>query len=579
MKAADRLIDPLRRPLGAGLSWLGERQWLARSILWGGLLAGALLLAYRAWFVLPGEMAESQRTEVWDWWVRDNQYLFDALRGDWRRLLWLALPGLALTLPAWRSRPPILPAAVLSFWLWGFWLSWDMFEHYTVSLEGQLGEEPAFLIYVVRLAITSALILSPPIILWMYARAGVLAKYTVRTVAGPLALCLFGLIGIMLIIDLLDNAPDFQKAGASIAEIALFYGTQMAPWTVILLPLALLLALLFGLGKMSRSNEIISMLTSGRSIIGILAPVFGIGFYASFISLVLNFYWAPHADGEKESLKLAITEGHRQKTSAVNHRHFNAADNREWFIGSIPFDLSKKNPKNIEITELDADGNLLRRYFARSAGWFKTIDTWTLYGAKIVNYDHNEVPIPVRWEIDENDPEDIELGPFVKSKIRIPGDIETPPWMETPWRILSSTFKAEYLGVQELVSYLRTNRDYPAERLAPFRAQLFDRLAKPWECFVLTLIAAPLGIVFSRRGVMGSVAGSIFLFAGMLFLSGLLLSLGKRGDLAPGISAWGVNISFGLVGAIILYFRAKNRDFPSPRRMLDRWRWHRANAQ
>ncbi len=46
--------------------------------------------------------------------------------------------------------------------------------------------------------------------------------------------------------------------------LAFFYLTQFPQILVICLPYSLLLALLYSLSRMSRSNEIISMLTAGQ---------------------------------------------------------------------------------------------------------------------------------------------------------------------------------------------------------------------------------------------------------------------------------------------------------------------------
>ena len=59
--------------------------------------------------------------------------------------------------------------------------------------------------------------------------------------------------------------------------VARYYATQIPQVFIILLPVALLLSLLFALGRMSRSNEIVSMLTAGVSLPRVLLPLIGIG--------------------------------------------------------------------------------------------------------------------------------------------------------------------------------------------------------------------------------------------------------------------------------------------------------------
>ena len=84
-------------------------------------------------------------------------------------------------------------------------------------------------------------------------------------------------------------------------------------------------------------------------------------------------------------------------------------------------------------------------------------------------------------------------------------------WSETPFRLSSANVRAESLSVPELREYLHFNADFPPTLLAPFRTHFQYRLALPWTCLVVVCIAAPLGIGYSRRGVLSSVAAAVIL--------------------------------------------------------------------
>jgi lipopolysaccharide export LptBFGC system permease protein LptF len=78
----------------------------------------------------------------------------------------------------------------------------------------------------------------------------------------------------------------------------------------------------------------------------------------------------------------------------------------------------------------------------------------------------------------------------------------------------------------------------------------------------LVLVAAPLGIVYSRNNVMSGVAGAIAVFAMMYVLRGSFIALGHRGVLPPFLAAWGTNFLVAALGLFLLWFRARNRDIP-----------------
>ena len=92
-----------------------------------------------------------------------------------------------------------------------------------------------------------------------------------------------------------------------------------------------------------------------------------------------------------------------------------------------------------------------------------------------------------------------------------------------------------------------------ANRL-PYLTQWHYRIAQPIICLITILLAAPLGIVFSRRGLGGGVSIALFLSAGMLFSSSFFLTFGEAGHMPPILAAWATNIVFALV-AIYLFNR------------------------
>src|SRR5439155_18089593 len=123
-------------------------------------------------------------------------------------------------------------------------------------------------------------------------------------------------------------------------------------------------------------------------------------------------------------------------------------------------------------------------------------------------------------------------------------------WSETPWRVASSSMEAQNLSVPQLREYLQFNSDFPDTQLAPYRTHLNYRWALPIECLIVILIAAPLGIVLSRRGVLAGVATAIFLYAAMLFARLLFIALGKGDRIPPVAAAWLADAVFGSIGML-----------------------------
>lgn len=130
---------------------------------------------------------------------------------------------------------------------------------------------------------------------------------------------------------------------------------------------------------------------------------------------------------------------------------------------------------------------------------------------------------------------------------------------ETPWQIVKPGLKAENLGIPELKSWLKEYGDVEWAPRRKYLTQWHYRWAQPWICLVVVLLAAPLGIVFTRRGTAGGVAIAVFLSAAMLLAAEIALSLGDAGFISPALAAWGTNLVFALVALFLLSRRLRGR--------------------
>jgi lipopolysaccharide export system permease protein len=367
-----------------------------------------------------------------------------------------------------------------------------------------------------------------------------LDRYLLRSFLLPFTYCLVGFFAVWLIFDLSSNAPDFIDNRVSPGSIFNFYLSQLPYIMVITLPVGLLLALLYSLGRMSQANEILAMLSAGVSLWRILLPFFAVGLAVTGASIALNYELAPEAEAKKEQLLDEMDAGQdklEKKAYTLGHLFRNRTDNRLWYVEKMPNDLSKPL-QGVQVIQQDSDTNIIEKIYARTATYDSASRSWTLEGAKIVQY---------------NPAGDVTAESY-PPKHTISG------WSETPWRIASSTLEADKLSVPDLKEYLQLNADFTPVQLAPFRTYLDYRWALPWSCMVVVCVSAPLGIVYSRRSVVAGVASSIFIFFLILFMGNLFLALG-RGDRIPAFwAAWSPNFLFAFVGLVLLRVRALNRD-------------------
>jgi lipopolysaccharide export system permease protein len=416
------------------------------------------------------------------------------------------------------------------------------------AVEAQLAGFPDSDVFAHRLRplMLGILFFLPAIGALLFACSGVLDRYLMRQFLPIFCLCLAGLLLIWLLIDLADNLEDLRRSPTFLTTTVRFYSIQAAPVLIVIVPYALLLALLYSLGRLSRSRELVAMIQTGRGVMRLMLPLLIFGLLATAACVILNYHWAPWAEGFKEGMLVEARGG--RPSQARNVLYFETNTRRLWKVGSFPVDHSRGAPlRDVEVTQLHPDGTIDTRLLAPRAIWDRDARSWTFEDALLESF-----------------------RPGLHPEFRSLSDpLVRHGWPETPWQLIKPGLPAPFLGIPDLNSWLLTNRNVQWADKLPYLTHWHHRWAQPFICMVTVMIAVPLGIVFSRRGTSGGIALAVFLCGGMLFCSTVALALGESGYLPPPLAAWLTNIAFGVAALYLFRRRMTGRPiYQTIRRMM-----------
>ncbi len=365
-----------------------------------------------------------------------------------------------------------------------------------------------------------------------------LDRYILKSFFLPFLYCFLGIAAIWLILDMGDKLPSLIDSHASGRDILRFYRIQLPQITVFCLPIALLLATLYSLSRLSRSNEIVSMVTAGISIVRILVPIFVFGLLATGVTLALNYQLAPESETNRKEFYDELTQGKKRSTDLFAVLFRNRADSRTWFFEKLS--RVDSDARGIQILQQNDKGDAVWKIFAKAAHYDVETHLWTMQSGEF-----------------------LELAPDGKIKRQKNFDKRIfPMFTESPYRIATMDLQAENLGVPALHEYLTLNSDLPAVQKAPFQTHFFYRWAMPWMCLIVLLLAGALGIAFSRRGVLNGVIATLVLFFAMLFVRSICLSLGQGGRIPALYAAWLPMALFTFLGLLLLWKRSSGGNLP-----------------
>lgn len=360
-----------------------------------------------------------------------------------------------------------------------------------------------------------------------------LDRYLLRELLLPLGFCLGGILTFWVAFDLFAQLAEFQKAKMHGPDIAEYYLASTPEILVIVLPVALLLALLYALTHHARHNEITAIRAAGVSLWRLAAPYLGVGLTFSLILFALNELVVPRTTVLADDLLTRRIRPAGQSGEAELVRNlgfYNARERHRWQIGTY-------NLKSGEMTHLNVT-------------WPLPDGTWAVLYAEQGRYTNGCWAFSNVSELRQTSPTDATLIPFLKTNYLAVAELKEPPEQIRSEVKISNGLsirraKRADIPLVDLLDYLRLHPTLlPADR-AWLYTKLHGRIAAPWTCAVVVLIALPFGAASGRRNIFAGVASSIFICFAYFVLQQLALAFGSGGFLPPWLAAWLPNLVFG----------------------------------
>jgi lipopolysaccharide export system permease protein len=358
-----------------------------------------------------------------------------------------------------------------------------------------------------------------------------LDRYLLRELLVPLCYCLSGFLVFWVSFDLLAELSDFQEDQLSVGDIAQYYLLRAPELLVVVMPIALLLALLYTLSNHSRHHELTAMRAAGLSLARLSVPYLLVGFSFSIVLFVLNEFWVPQGD---EAARLIVRGRRASAEEKVWYRNFhfqNARDGRIWNIAA--FNLNTYEMRDPQIEWIGTAQS--KRLIARTAAW--TNDCWLFFEVQ---------------QIEAIGGTNHESMTTQTNRLTLCDLTETPQQIKSEIKISRltnfRTAKDVQLSIREILRHLRLHPDINPGDRALLHTKLHERLAAPWTCVVVVLIALPFGAVSSRRNAFASVASSLGICFAFFILLRLGLALGTGGYIPPWLAAWLPNGLFAGAG-------------------------------
>jgi len=386
-----------------------------------------------------------------------------------------------------------------------------------------------------------------------------LDRYVGREVVSHAALGLVVFTFVFFVPQLVRLMELIVRHSGSVWSVALLFLCTLPPVLGFTLPMAVLVGVLIGLGRLSADSEIVALHASGVSLRRLLLPIGVVALAAAIGTLLTTFWLGPASLRAIRRVEAQLLSS--QARFSVQPRVFDERFRR--FV--------------LYVQDVEAAATRWRGVFLASTG-----DTSALMASRSTDQsrittaeDAFVVTGPSKGQIDIH----LGAGDTHEYDARYPAQYNVTTFGETDIPV----------DVSAVAAPQRTDTLPPSEQPvaalvanhgATWReahVELHRRMAFPAACLVFALLGVPIGVRPRRGGRAAGLVLALILIGGyyFLFVSGDHFAV--QGRLLPWVGVWAANI----VGAIVgLFFLRRVENIRKPNRILEwleSW-WSRRRA-
>lgn len=357
----------------------------------------------------------------------------------------------------------------------------------------------------------------------------ILDRYVLKELAGPFIFGVAAFTVIFVAADLLLNLAELMaEHGLGFLDAAKLFVYSLPQYAVWTFPMAMLLATLLALGRLSGESEMVAMWAGGISFLRISVPVVLVGFVVSLVSIWFNESVAPRARDASERI---LAPGGRSRVSKEGVVLLGYTAGR---VTSLLYadKLSVASGQMDGVTFVNFAGRRPRMVvYAEAARWHGK--RWHFYRGEMV--------FPLQR---------------LKPTVHFGNEGMEMEVSATPEEIARREKRPREMSLSELSAAIKGLREerLPAEDLL---IAWHHKFSIPFACLVFATLAAPLSVRSHRSSHAWGFAISLIIIFAYYVVWHYLTVLAKSAVVNPGVAAWAPNVLGLAVGAGLIAKRAR----------------------
>lgn len=354
-----------------------------------------------------------------------------------------------------------------------------------------------------------------------------LDRYILRELTGPLLTGILAFTGLFLSVDLVQIVRMTAEYGAPLSLTLELFALRLPQVIVYTFPMAVLLATLLTLSRLSSTSEIVAMQAGTVSFYRIVAPVIALGLLVTCVSLAVEEWVVPAANYEYRRVVTEDVQGGQLPTVTRNVilKEYQGGI-LKGFLYASRYDSAVRTMYDVTIVEMER-GRPVRTTYAARVVWQG--NTWMMEDGAI--YAHDGDPgLTVDFR---QGTQPVSIG-------------------YRPEQVVQAQKSPEEMTIRELRDHIATLETRGVDTREHV-LQLHLKFAVPAASFVFALLAAPLGVQSHRSATSVGFGMSILVIFAYYILMTVGTALAESGQLHPVAGAWLQNVVLGAAGFALMW--------------------------
>jgi lipopolysaccharide export system permease protein len=360
----------------------------------------------------------------------------------------------------------------------------------------------------------------------------ILDRYIVRQFIVSFVFGLVAFLLIFVLVDAMEHLDDFIDAHAKVQTVLEYYVAFMPEIMKLMTPVAVLLASLFVIGRLSTNSELTAMKSSGVSLYRILVPFLVVSFIISLASVYLNGWVVPKANAKKYYIERTVLNRGNDVSSRMNI-FFQEGPRR--IVSVNYFDPQTNVASHVSIQDF-ADSNmtvLVRRFDAPRMKWIGSTPAtgkaqapgWTLLDGATRDFQGSVQNLSF-----------FDSLPMGKLSL-------------TPTDIEKKQLKPDEMDYGELKEFIQS-QERAGQDVSRWLVDFHSKLSFPFASVIMVLFGVPFASARPRSGLalgFGICTAVTFIYLAFMKVSQVI---GYNGDVNPLLTAWFANLIFLAAGIV-----------------------------